>query len=465
MRILTFDRPRYARETAATARLALPLIAGQLSAIGMNAVDVVLAGHYNAHTLAAVAVGANVWLLALVCAIGVMMALPPSVAHLDGGGRRGEIGALFRQALLLAATLGIVLWFGVRHAGPLLHGLGVDPALLPDVQKFLHALSWGAPAVCAYFTLRGLSEGTAWTRPTMLFGFCGLLALVPIGYVLIYGKLGLPALGAQGSGIANAAVLWLQVIAFGTYLRCSKRFRDLQLFARFEKPDWRALAGLLHIGAPMAITLLMEAGMFSIAALLISRLGTVAVAAHQIAINVASITFMVPLGLALAITVRVGQAAGRGDASGVRYAGFCGIALTLATQTIASALMLGLPHAIANLYTDAQPVIALATKLLLLAGLFQFADGIQVASNGALRGLKDTRAPMLITVLAYWGVGMPVGWWLAFQAGWRAPGMWIGLSAGLYVAAFLLSARFTRLARSGKWRVSSSAMKEEYRSC
>ncbi len=450
--IPAFDRVRYARETRATVKLALPLIAGQLSSIGMNSVDVVLAGHYNAHTLAAVAVGANVWLLALVCAIGVMMALPPSVAHLDGAGARGQVGPLFRQALMLAGTLGVLLWFGVRHAGPLLYVLGVEGELLPDVQKFLRALSWGAPAVCFYFSLRGLSEGMSWTRPTMFFGFTGLCALVPLGYVLIYGKLGLPALGAQGSGIANAIVLWLQVAAFATYVRLSPRYRPLHLFARFEKPDPRAIFGLLRIGVPMGVTLLMEAGMFSIAALLISRLGTVAVAAHQIAINVASITFMVPLGLALAITIRVGNAVGRNDPHGVRYAGFGGISLTLATQCVASALMLGIPHLIARLYTDASAVLALAAQLLMLAGAFQFADGIQVASNGALRGLKDTRVPMFITVVAYWGVGMPIGYVLAFHAGWRAPGMWIGLSAGLYAAAILLSARFARLARKESWK-------------
>lgn len=452
MIIPAFDRARYARETRATIKLALPLIAGQLSSIGMNAVDVALAGHYNAHTLAAVAVGANVWLLALVCAIGVMMALPPSVAHLDGAAERHQIGPLFRQALMLAGTLGVLLWFGARHTAPLLHLLGVEAELLPDVQAFLYALSWGAPAVCLYYSLRGLSEGMSWTRPTMFFGFAGLCALMPLGYVLIYGKLGLPALGARGSGIANAIVLWLQVAAFAAYVRWSPRYRGLHLFARFERPDPHAMLGLLRIGVPMAVTLLMEAGMFSIAALLISRLGTVAVAAHQIAINVASITFMVPLGLALAITVRVGNAAGRNDPGGVRYAGFSGISLTLATQCAASALMLGIPHAIALLYTDAPAVRTLAAQLLILAGLFQFADGIQVASNGALRGLKDTRMPMLITVLAYWGIGMPVGYALAFHAHWGTPGMWVGMNAGLYAAAALLLARFARLAHRGHWK-------------
>ena len=162
------------------------------------------------------------------------------------------------------------------------------------------------------------------------------------------------------------------------------------------------------------------------------------------ALNVAALFFMIPLGLAMAITVRVGNAVGRGDASGVRYAGFCGIGLTLVTQLVSAGLMLGFPRAIASFYTHDQTVIALAAQLLLLAGLFQFSDGIQVASNGALRGLKDTRVPMAITLFAYWMVGMPVGWWLAFHMGLGARGIWMGLIAGLSMAALLLFARFWR---------------------
>ncbi|MGH8191954.1 MAG: MATE family efflux transporter [Rhodanobacteraceae bacterium] len=440
--ILALDRAYFAREIRATVKLALPLIAGQLSAVGMSAVDVALAGHYNAHTLAAVAVGANVWVLGLVSAVGVMMALSPSVAQLDGASRRGEIGPLFRQALWLAAALSVLLWFGARHSAPLLHLLGVDPALLDDVQAFLHALSWGAPGLCGYFALRGLCEGSSWTRPTMLFGLFGLIVLVPLDWILIYGKFGLPALGARGSGIANALALWLQLLAFAAYLKFGKRFRHLDLFSRMERPDWQALRQLLWIGVPMAVTLLMEAGLFVISALLISRLGTVAIDGHQIAINVASVTFMVPLGLALAVTVRVGNAAGRGDAQAVRYAGFTGIALTLATQAVSATLMLAIPHAIAHVYSSDPRVIALAAQLLILAGIFQFSDGIQVVSNAALRGLKDTRVPMLITVFAYWIVGMPIGAWLAFGAGHGVRGMWMGLIAGLTAAAVLLFARW-----------------------
>jgi MATE family multidrug resistance protein len=291
----------------------------------------------------------------------------------------------------------------------------------------------------------------------MLFGLFGLAVLVPLDWILIYGRLGLPALGARGSGIANALALWLQLLAFAAYLRFGRRFRHLDLFARMERPDWRAIGQLLWIGVPMAVTLLMEAGLFVISALLISRLGTVVIDGHQIAINVASVTFMVPLGLALAVTVRVGHAAGRGDATAVRYAGFTGIALTLATQAVSATLMLAIPHAIAHVYSGDPRVIALAAQLLVLAGIFQFSDGIQVVSNGALRGLKDTRVPMLITVFAYWVVGMPIGAWLAFGAGYGVRGMWVGLIAGLTAAALLLFARWAMQTRGDGWRRLSAA--------
>ena len=431
-----------------TLRLAVPLVFGQLSAIGMTVIDAMLAGHLDAHTLGAVAIGASVWTLAIVVAIGVMMALPPSIAQLSGAGRKDAIAPLFRQALWLALMLGVLLGGAIRFGGAtLVAGIGIDPLLVRDVIRFLHAIAFGAPALTWFFALRGLSEGLGMTRPTMYFSLVGLLLLGPIGYVLMYGALGIPHMGAQGSGLATAIVLWLQAIAFSIYVARRRHYRDLHLFARFEKPDMRAFAMLLHIGVPMGITLLMEAGLFVTVALAVGTLGTDVVAGHQVAVNVASVAFMVPLGLAMATTVRVGHAVGRGDAQNVRDAGLVGIALTLVTQSVSSGLMLLLPHRIAALYTSDPTVIALAAQLLVLAGVFQFSDGIQVAANGALRGLKDTRIPMFITMFAYWCVGMPIGWWLAFPQGLGARGMWMGLIAGLSMAAILLSRRFWKLAR------------------
>jgi MATE family multidrug resistance protein len=437
-----------------TAQLALPLIIGQLSAIGMSLVDAMLAGHYGAHTLGAVAVGTSLWSLAATCAYGVMLALPPSVAQLDGAGRRDHVGPLFQQALWLALGLGIVLFFALRFGAPhLVRIIGVAPSLLADVNDFVHAIAWGTPALALYFALRGLPEGLSVTRPTMLVGFTGLTALAPIGYVLMYGKLGLPALGARGSGIATATVIWLMALAMGGYVALSPRYRQLGWPARWPAPHLSSIGKLLRLGAPMGISVLMESSLFVAVALAIGTLGEDVVAAHQVALNVAAVAFMVPLGLAMAITIRVGRAAGRGDVEGVRIAGRAGLLLVLATQCVSSGLMLGLPHWIAGLYSNDAAVVGIAAQLLVLAGVFQFSDGIQVASNGALRGLKDTRVPMFITAFAYWLVGMPLGAWLAFGRGHGARGMWMGLIAGLSAAAILLFLRFRRLSRRPQhWR-------------
>ncbi len=449
------DRARVAHEIGATVRLALPLITAQLAAVGTNVVDAMLAGHYSAHVLGAVAVGASIWALAIVSGIGMMMAVPPSVSQLDGAGRRAEVGPVFRQALWLAVGMGVLLWFGVRHAAPLIDLIGVAPGLRTDVGEFLHAISWGAPALTCYFALRGLSEGLSLTRPSMYFSLGGLCVLAPLGYVLMFGKLGLEPQGARGCGIATALVLWMEMLGFALYVSRHPNYRGLNLGERFDLPDPRRIGDLMWVGLPMAVTLLAEGGLFVAVALALGTLGETVVASHQVALNIASFFFMIPLGLAMAITVRVGNAVGRGDAAGVRYAGFCGIALTLGTQMVSAGLMLSLPHLIASLYTQDAAVIALATQLIVLAGVFQFSDGIQVASNGALRGLKDTRAPMAMTLFAYWVIGMPVGWWLAFRHGLGARGMWMGLVAGLSVAAVLLFTRFWRSSATERWRRTS----------
>ena len=254
----------------------------------------------------------------------------------------------------------------------------------------------------------------------------------------------LPELGAAGVGIASALMFWLQAIAFAVYLWRARRFADLGLFARWDRPHGKTLRELLRTGLPIGVTVTMEGGLFVATALLIGRLGEVPAASHQIALNVASLCFMVPFGLAEATTVRVGHALGRGDRDGVRRAAFAGFALALATQTGSALLMLLGHQTIAGLYTTDPAVIALAGSLLLYAALFQFPDGIQVVSAGALRGLKDTRVPMWLAALAYWGIGMPVGAGLGLALGWGARGMWLGLTAGLTVAAVLLCRRFLR---------------------
>jgi len=434
-------------EIKATTRLAAPLVLGQLSSVAMSVVDTVLAGWHSPTTLAAVAVGSAIWSVVILVLIGVLMAVPPIIAQLNGAGRRAEIGSSFRQALWLALVMGIALMVLVRNAQWMFDLARIAPQVRPEALAFLDAIGWGAPALALYFCLRYLSEGVSWAVPTMLFGIAGLLLLAPLGYALMFGHWRLPELGAAGLGYATAVVLWIQVLGFAGYLAYSSRFRDLQLFTRWEAPRWAAIRELLRIGLPMGVAIFMEGSLFVVSALLIGRIGAIDVAAHQIAINLSSVTFMVPLGVAMATTVRVGHAVGMGDPDGVRGAAKAGYSIVLVTQVGAGLIMFFGNHWLVGLYTQDVAVAAVASSLLLYAAAFQLPDGIQALSGGALRGLKDTRMPMFITVLAYWLLGMPLGAGLAFGLGWGAQGMWAGLIMGLSAAAGLLSWRFVRLAR------------------
>jgi len=389
-------------------------------------------------------VGTALFWLPMMLPMGTLMALPPSVSQLDGARRRGEIGPLWRQSLWLALGLGALLFALVTVLPLMLGPMGIAADIIPGATGFLHAIRWGIPAFTVYLCMRYLSDGLHWSLPTMLIGFGGLLLLAPGGYVLTNGLFGLPEMGAAGLGWASAAMFWGQLLAFALYLRLSPRFADLGLYAHWERPQWATIRGLLGRGLPIGVTITMEGSLFIVTALLIGRLGEVPVAAHQIAINVASLCFMIPFGVAEATTVRVGHALGRGDRDGIRRAYFAGLALVLGTQALSALVMLLGNHAIVGLYTGDAVVGALAASLLLYAALFQFPDGVQVLSAGALRGLNDTRVPMWLAALAYWGIGMPVGAGLGLALGWGPRGMWLGLTAGLSVAAVLLARRFLR---------------------
>jgi MATE family multidrug resistance protein len=440
----TPSAPSFARELRTSATLAAPLVLGHLSTGLIGFVDSVIAGHHGTQTLAAVAVGTALFWLPMMVPMGTLMAFPPAVSQLDGAGRRGEIAPLFRQAMWLAAMLGVVLFAFLSVVTVALEPMGIAPEIRPGAVAFLHGIRWGVPALTLYLCMRYLSDGLHWTLPTMVLGFGGLVVLVPLGYALTWGVGGLPELGAGGLGLASAAMMWAQAIAFAWYLFRSKRFESLGLFAHFEPPKWPTLKTLLATGLPIGVTVLMEGGLFIATALLIGRLGGVEVAAHQIAINVSSLCFMIPFGLAEATTVRVGHALGRGDRDGLRRAAFAGFTLMFATQAVSGVLLLFGNHQLASLYTADAGVAALAATLLLYAAAFQFPDGVQVLSAGALRGLRDTRRPMLLAALAYWGVGMPLGAGLGLGLGWGPQGMWIGLIVGLTTAAVLLSTRFLR---------------------
>jgi MATE family multidrug resistance protein len=435
------------REVLATVRLAGPLVGGQLAYAGLGFIDTAMSGRLGASTLASVAVGVSLWVSVHYFVFGVLMAVPPSVSHLDGAGRADEAGPLGRQALWLSQGCALLTLLLISHPRPLLAWLEVEPSIVPTVEGYLGALRWGVPALYAYLVLRFLAEGLGVTRPVLYLGVAALPVNALGNWVLMYGKLGLPALGAVGCGLATALVWWVQLLGMLLYFSRQPRLRGLQLFARFEPPRRRPIGGLLRLGMPIGATTVLEVAFFALSGLLIGSLGAVPVAGHQVALSFAATTFMISFGVAMATTVRVGHALGRGEPAAASRAARIGIGLALAAQALAAAVMLLVPERVASLYTRDPAVAGVAVRLLFFAALFQVFDALQASCAGALRGFKDTRAPMVITLVSYWLLGLPVGLALAFRAGMGAEGIWTGMIAALTAAGLLLLARVVRVSR------------------
>lgn len=432
-----------------TVRVGAPLVFAQLALMGQGVIDALLAGRLDAHILASVAIGVAIWGFLMILNFGVQSALAPTLAQLRGAGRTAELRPAARQAVWTALLVMMVMLLLAQTTPWLLRVFGVAEGLRAGATAFMDGVVWGVPALCLFSLLRTYCEGMGYTRPSLYFAMLGLLLLGPIGYVLMYGRLGVPPLGAYGSGLATAIVLWIEALAFFVYVERHPHLGREDVFMGLDRPDPARIAALLRLGLPIALGWLAEAGLFHVSALLVGRFGDASTAAHQVAINVASLSFMVPLGLSMAVTVRVGHARGAGDALGVRRAAMAGMVIALGAQCISATLMFTLALPIAGLYLPHDPQVALmAAGLLVLAALFQFPDGIQVVCAGALRGLKDTAWPSVITVIAYWVLAFPLAWWLAFRWGYGVPGLWWGFIIGLSAAALLLGARLVWMLRA-----------------
>jgi MATE family multidrug resistance protein len=436
-------------EIKRTLHLALPVMIGQTAVFSMNFVDTVMSGRLPQRdvALAALGIGGAVWSSILMFVIGTLMVVQPSVAQLDGAGRHLEAGAQTRQALWIALALSVPYFLLCYFSEPLLAAFGIDPAIVPTAAAYLRAMAFGAPALCLVLLLRYFSEGTGHTRTTMLYGVAGALLNIPLNYVLMFGKLGMPALGTVGCGIATSIVLWLQFLMLFFYIRVYRHFEPFDLMSRLEKPDWRTIRELLAVGLPIAGAIFVEGSLFVMAALLIGRLGPVPAAAHLVAINFAALLFMIPVGLSSAISIRVGNAVGRRDPSAARYAGLIGLLIILVIQTVSAGVILLFPEAIVAIYTDDRVIAPLAASLLLYAAIFQYPDGLQIVAAGALRGYKDTRRPVLYMILSFWIVGMTLGYHLTFAREMGPAGMWVGMIAGLSVAGVLMLRRFNRTSK------------------
>jgi len=432
-------------------RLAMPIILTQLSQMGMGVADTIMAGRYGAADLAGVALGGNVFWPTLMLLAGVIMAVVPAVSQLHGGGRHGGAGEVVRQAGWIALAGGVLLIALYRNAQALYEFIGVDPQAVPIATAYLDALSWGTLPLLGYFALRYLCEGMSWTTPAMLVAGFGLLVKIPLNYLFIYGGGFVPEMGGAGCGWSSALVMWLEFIVLAVVIVRS-RMRSTGLFARFSRPDFTQIWRLVKLGGPIGLTIFLEFSMFSMVTLLIGRLGVAAVAAHQIATSVGGLAFMIPMALGMAVAIRVGFNTGAGDLAAARRSGWIAIGVSLAFALAAAVFLLVLRGPIASLYSNDPAVLAVAMQLMVFVAVYQFVDDTQVTALGALRGFKDTRTPMIIALVAYWTIGLPVGVVLGFGC-LEIPGLtgvrgfWVGLSAGLSVAAVVLVSRFAWLSR------------------
>lgn len=431
--------------------LATPIIIAQLAHTAMGFVDTLMAGRVSARDLAAVALGNSIWVPVFLLMTGILMATTPKVAQRFGAGQQAEIGPLVRQALWLALAVGggaaVLLW----NAEIVLQLMNIEPRLIEPAMGYLRAVACGFPAVALYHVLRCFSDGLGHTRSSMVLGLLGLLLNIPANYIFIYGKFGLPAMGGVGCGWATALVMVFMLLGMLWWVKWAPFYQPSLLFSRFDWPQWPVIRRLLAIGVPIGIAVFAEVSIFSVIALLIGSLGVSVVAGHQIALNFTSMVFMIPYSLGMAATVRVGQALGRDDPRQARFAAGVSMAAALGYACLSASLMLLLREQIAQIYTADPTVIALASGLIVYAALFQFSDAIQVTAAGALRGYQDTRMTMLLTLFAYWGIGLPVGYALGLSSLFGEPsgpsGLWQGLIVGLTCAAIMLAIRLGGSAR------------------
>lgn len=445
----------------ATLALAAPLVGVQLAQMSMSFVDVVMVGRLGTEAMAAAVLGSTVFFTTVLLGIGIVLAVQPTVAQATGAGRPAGAAEAARQGLWLGTLVGLPLFVAMGFAEDALLWSGQSPETAALAAGYIRAIRWGLLPDLWFTALRGLCEGVARPRPILVVTLAATALNAGLNYVFMFGGGGLVApMGVVGTGWASALTLTMMAGAMALYVHAGP-LRGYRVLAGLGRPHPATLGTLFRLGWPIGVALGLEAGLFSAATLLVGRLGDVALAAHQVALNAASVAFMVPLGIGMATSVRVGQAVGAGDAGGAARAGWAGIALGAAFMCATALLFWTRPGWVIGLYTGAAPdpaVASLAASLLAVAAVFQVFDGTQAAAGGALRGLKDTRGPMLIGAASYWGVGLTAAAVFGLVRGGGAPGLWWGLTLGLAVAAVLLVARFrvqTRRLAAGQPPVST----------
>ncbi|MCP4323241.1 MAG: MATE family efflux transporter [Alteromonadales bacterium] len=432
----------YSQEISKILKLTIPLFIAQFAQTAMGFVDTIMAGGVSANDMAAVSIAASIWLPCILFGVGVLMALIPLTAQAHGANKLDEIPKTGQQGLYLALILSIPIIAILYNAGAIVGYMEIEPALKLITTQYLYAVLPAVPAFLLFQALRNYVEGLSITKPAMVIGFLGLLLNIPLNWIFVYGKFAMPAMGGVGCGIATTLVYWFMLIALIAYVFLSKKLHHFPLFKAFTKPDLTQLLSISKLGLPVAIAMFFEVTIFAGIAILVAPLGALVVASHQIAMNFSSMVFMLPMSIASAVSIRVGFNLGQDNNDGAKVATYSGLAVGLGLSVITALLTIIFKEDIAMLYTDNHEVIHLAITLMFFAALYQCVDAIQVVAAGALRGYKEMTAIFTRTFIAYWVVGLPLGYLLAMTnlliEPLGAKGFWIGITMGLTVAAILL---------------------------
>ena len=436
-------------QSVSIARIGGPLIVNFLAVAGMGLADTVMSGRLGAEALAAVSVGHNTWMLVFSGCLGVLMALSPIIARHYGAGEINKIGRYTRHGMYLGFLLGLlILLIGRPLVEPFLTLIGIDTGFRDLTVDYVRALLFGAPGILMFIALRFTSEGIGYTRPIMFTSVFSLICNVFLNYVLMFGHFGAPALGVEGCAYASAITMWIVYFALSLYMTVSPKLNELKIFTRIGQFRPVLFREIVWLGIPISIMITAEIGLFSVVSILVGTRGVEITAAHQIAISYASSMFMVPLALSSATTVQVGHMLGAGRAADARTAGFAGIAMSALFMAISAIVLLVFRDQIIRFYTDDAGVIGIALSLLLVAAIFQVADGVQISAAAALRAYKDTAFPMAINIFAFWVVAFPLAYLAAITYRLPASQIWVAFIVGLGLAAVLLTWRFNRLSRA-----------------
>lgn len=436
----------------AALKLSLPIIGSQLTQMLTNTTDVVMMGWYSVEGLAGVVLATSAYFLFFILGAGIAIAVMPLAATALGENRPDQVRRAVRMGGWLVMLYCAVMMVPLLYMETLLLATGQKPELAAIAGEYMQIGAWAIFPGLFIMVLRSFFSALERAGVVLAATLVGAAANVVFNYAFIFGNLGMPEMGATGAALATLLTTLVTCLFLLVYAGIGQDFRVYDLFRNPLRPDWPAFAEVFRLGTPIGLTLLAESGLFSGTALLVGWLGTVPLAAHGIVIQISALSFMVPLGISNAATVRAGNALGRKDMRGLRRGSIVAVLLGVGASLITVTCFILFPTQLVSLFirageTDTAEIIRIGTLLMMVAAAFQIVDAVQVVALGLLRGVKDTTAPMIIAVIAYWGLGMPGGYWLGFHAGFGAQGVWMGLVIGLGVAGFLLLWRFVVIER------------------